>query len=77
MIDVVLAFLILHRIDGFEVRVAPSQITSLHSPRRNLDDPDDKIYDKRANCLVGLTDGKSVQVVETCTDIVSRMEKAQ
>lgn len=76
MIDVVLLLIVLHRVDGHEVRVSPEQITSLHSPQRGLK-VDDKIYDPKAQCLVGLTDGKNVLTLESCPEIQRMMEQAK
>lgn len=66
--------IVLHGIGGHEVRISPSQITSLHSPRQGIQ-KDDKIYSEKANCLVGLADGKNVQVVEPCLVIQRMLEE--
>lgn len=76
MIDVVMLMLVLHRVDGHEVRVSPEQITSLNSPQKGVK-AEDRIYDVRGNCLVGLTDGKNVQVIETCPEIQRMMEQTK
>lgn len=71
----VIALLLLHAPDGHEVRVNPSQITSLHSPK--LTGNDGTLFAKGANCRVGLADGAFVAVVEPCLVVQNMLEKAK
>ena len=65
--------LLLHAPDGQEYRIAPDQVTSLHAPR-----PDGgKHFVATVHCLVNLTDGKFVSVVETCPEIQKMLEEPQ
>jgi hypothetical protein len=67
VIDIVAAaFIMLHTIDGLEVSINPAQVTSLHAKR--TDRPNNLLTD-RAVCVVGLTDGKFVTVIEDCASV--------
>lgn len=61
---------ILHRADGGEVAVAPGQVTSLRAPAGPL-----KGLAPSSGCIVGLTDGKFVGVLETCNEAKRRLEE--
>ena len=65
--------LLLHAPDGQEIRIAPDQVTSLHAPRPS----GDHHFTSAVRCLVNLTDGKFVSVVENCTDIQKMLEEKQ
>lgn len=67
--------IVLHRVDGGEVIVAPTQVTSLRSPGGPLD----HLPTPGGRCLVGMTDGKFVSVLESCRrvkDLIERQLKA-
>lgn len=70
MFAISLTLLILHSPDGYDVRVSPEQITSLHSERTG----ENRLYSKNARCLVRLTDGTSVAVKETCEEVQKMLE---
>lgn len=66
---IALFLLVLHRSDGGEVIINADQVTSLRTtagPLRNLA--------PGAHCLVGLTDGKHVGVLESCTEVKRQLE---
>lgn len=63
--------IVLSGIDGHEVRVNPSQIAALHSPRPDVS-ADKRLYSEKANCIISLADGKNLQVVESCF-VIQRM----
>lgn len=67
------ALIVLHGIDGHEVRVNPPQIASLHTPRANVK-KEDRLYSDKANCIISLADGKNLQVLESCFDIQRMLE---
>lgn len=66
--------LLLHAPDGREVRVSPSQITSLQSPKVGAS-KGDKLFAEGINCLVNTADGKHVAVVEPCIVIQRMLEQ--
>lgn len=57
--------------EGREVRVSPGQITSLRS---GVPGKPNSLAVPGARCMVGLTDGKFVSVIETCAQIQTMME---
>lgn len=62
---VAIDLIVLHRSDGGEVTVNAEQITSLRTPGAVA----------HARCLVGLTDGRFVGVLETCTEVRQRLAR--
>jgi len=69
-----LYMIILHRIDGGEVTVAPSHITSMHS--KALGSARDKLVIPDARCIVWLSDGKLLSVLEPCETVKQLMDEA-
>lgn len=63
-----LVLVLLHRVDGGLVYVAASQVTSLHArPAVGV-----RVVHHAANCVVWLSDGKVLAVLEPC-DVVRRL----
>jgi hypothetical protein len=71
VIEMLATLIFLHAPDGHEVRIAPEQITSMHSPG-HLRGPH---FPEKAQCAVYLTDGKLAAVVETCEEIQKMLER--
>ena len=69
-----LSLVILHRIDGGAVAVAPSHITSMHS--RAPASGQNKLVTGEARCIVWLSDGKLLSVLEPCEDVKRLMDEA-
>lgn len=67
-----LALILLHRVDGGEVTVAAAHVTSLRATPGSLN----KLTPKDTRCLVGLSDGKFVAVLEACRDVRTLLEAA-
>jgi hypothetical protein len=66
----VLALMVLlHRADGGEVLVAGPQITSMHAAAPG---GGNKVVNSAARCVVWLTDGRVLSVIETC-EVVRRL----
>lgn len=65
MLRLALLLIMLHRLDGGEVAINPSQITSLHTAATSQN----KVVNPDAHCVIGLTDGKLVSVRETCLEV--------
>jgi hypothetical protein len=70
MIAELITMVILHRVDGGEVVVIPSHITSLHSKAPSS--AQNKLVTQEARCIVWLADGKLLSVLEPC-DVVKRL----
>jgi hypothetical protein len=66
---------LLHRADGGEVIVAPSQITSLHAKAPTS--ATNKAVAPEARCVVWLADGKLLSVIETCDVVRKLLDEAQ
>lgn len=67
--------IILHGPDKHEIRVNPRQVTALHSPKVGAK-KDDKLFSDNVNCLVNMTDGKHVAVIETCVHVEQMIQEA-
>lgn len=62
---------VLHRLDGAEVTVNADLITSLRSPEGVRDSV------PHGHCIIGLSDGKFVTVLETCQKVRQQIERDQ
>jgi len=69
-----MTLMILHRIDGGEVAVAPSHITSMHSKAPTS--PQNKLVTGEVRCIVWLSDGKLLSVLEPCETVKRLMDEA-
>lgn len=69
-----LFLIVLHRIDGGEVLVNPSQIVSLHTPAPPAGKA--KLFTGEAHCALGLADGKWLSVTETCEAVRRLLEQS-
>jgi len=67
-----MSLVILHRVDGGEVAVSPSHITSMHS--RAPANPQNKLVTGEARCIVWLADGKLLSVLEPCETVKRLMD---
>lgn len=61
---------VLHRGDGGEVIIAPAQVTSLRAPAGALHG-----LAPSSRCIVWMTDGKFVGVLESCAEVKRRLEE--
>lgn len=68
--DVLCAMIMLHRVDGGEVLVIPSHITSLHAKAPSA--PQNKLVTPEVRCIVWLADGKLLSVLEPC-DVIRKL----
>jgi hypothetical protein len=64
---------LLHRADGGEVLVAGPQITSMHAAAPG---GGNKVAHPAARCVVWLTDGRVLSVIETCEIVRRLLEEA-
>jgi hypothetical protein len=71
LVLVLAGLLVLHRSDGGEVIVAPAQVTSLRTPAGPLGG-----ITPHGHCIVNLTDGRFVAVLESCREAQRRLEEA-
>jgi len=69
-----MSLVILHRIDGGEVAVAPEHITSMHSKAPS--NAQNKLVTGEVRCIVWLDDGKLLSVLEQCDRVKQLMDEA-
>ena len=69
-----LYMVILHRVDGGEVAVIPSHITSLHSKAPS--NAQNKLGTHEVRCIVWMDDGKLLSVLEPCATVKQLMDEA-
>jgi len=69
-----LSLVILHRVDGGEVAVSPSHITSMHAKAPSS--PQNRLVTGEARCIVWLSDGKLLSVLETCETVKQLLDAA-
>lgn len=71
---ITLRLLVLHTVDGHEVTIAPSQITTLRAAR---DDQPNELFTEEVRCVIGTTDGKLVTVAEKCSVVRQLLEETK
>jgi hypothetical protein len=67
-----LHLLLVHAPDGQAIQVNPGEISSIREPR----DTEGQHWQKGVRCILSMTNGKFIAVVEDCPAIVEAMEKA-
>jgi len=72
---VLLAMMVLHRVDGGEVLVSPEHITSMHSKAPGS--AQNKLVTHEARCILWLADGKQLLVLEPCETVRKLLDEAQ
>jgi hypothetical protein len=70
---VAVQFIVLHTVEGHEVYIEPSHVTSLMVKR---DDPR-RVMHERVNCLVVMSNGRFLSVAEDCASVRKRLEEAR
>ncbi|MGY2987730.1 hypothetical protein [Bradyrhizobium sp. USDA 4508] len=69
MIAATIVLVLLHAPNGHEILVNPREVTSM---RAAIPDQKNEHFTDDVHCMISLTDGKFVTVVETC-DTVRRL----
>ena len=64
--------IVLHQVDGREVVINPAQVTSLYAA---LPGRPNRLVAPGSRCVVMLTDGKHVGVIEPCAAVRRLIEK--
>jgi hypothetical protein len=70
-----LHMVLLHRVGGGEVAVNPAHVTALHATMSSIGQSN-KLLTKDVHCVVGLSDGKFVSVIEPCDLVRKLIEEA-
>jgi len=71
---VAILLITLHGLDGRVIYVSVNEITSLQG---RIPGKSNAQFVDGVNCLIYLTDGKNVSVVETCGEVYEEIVKAQ
>jgi len=69
-----LSLVVLHRVDGGAVVVAPEHITSMHSKAPTAGH--NKSVSHEARCVLWLSDGKLLSVLEPCETVKQMLDEA-
>jgi hypothetical protein len=69
---VTVVFIIVHGPDQQSIEVNAHEISSLREPRKGADEH----FGKNVNCLIGMSNGKLINVIETCAAIVEQIHGA-
>ncbi len=64
--------IVLHGLDGREIVIVQSQVTVLYGA---APDKPNKRMSEGVNCVIGLTDGRFVSVIESCAEVRILMEE--
>ena len=72
LVLITLHLVVLHGVDGREVSVNPQLVTSLHA-----DKGANKLVADHVHCLVRMSDGKFISVIETCETVKRLLEDAK
>jgi uncharacterized protein YlzI (FlbEa/FlbD family) len=75
-LKVAVTLIILHALNGDEVSVNPDSITSMRD-RAPEHDADDRLMAKGVECMISLSDGKNVSVVEHCDKVRELIKEAK
>ena len=71
IIQVILIMITVHGLDGREITISADEITSLHG---RVPGKSNMLFVDGVNCLVHLTDGQTISVVETCLEVRDRIQ---
>lgn len=67
-------FIILQTLDGRDVHVNPAAIVSI-SETSETRDPSKKLMTSKVHCVVNMTNGKFITVIEHCDSVRQRLQK--
>jgi hypothetical protein len=71
------AFIILHEGGGAEIDLNPAHIVALHTTREGAGQSKNKLVTSGVNCVLALSNGKIISVIETCDKVRELMEGAK
>jgi len=76
MLSIVVIFITLHAPNGDKIDINPDSITSMRD-RASQNDADGRLMAKGIECMINLSDGKYVSVVEHCDQVRGLIEAAR
>jgi hypothetical protein len=72
MLYLVLHLLLVHAPDGQVIEINPHEISSIREPRNT----EGQHWQKDVHCILSMTNGKFIAVVEDCNTVTERFEEA-
>lgn len=72
-----IVLIVLHSVDGFEVIVNPEEIAVMRPSSEAAKGTPNQLIVTGVHCIIGLTNGKYVSVVETCEAVRALIDKSQ
>lgn len=70
-----IVLIVLHSLDGFEIIINPEQVVILRPSSEAAKGTPNQLIVTGVRCIVGLSDGKFVSVIETCEQVRVLIEK--
>jgi hypothetical protein len=74
-VAVLFRLVVLHAPGGAEITINPSQVISLRTSRES--DRDADLLTKAVECILATSDGKIINVVESCNTVRKLFEEAE
>jgi len=71
------ALIVLHNVDGDEIFINPEHITVLHATKEASKGTKNQLVTGGVNCVVVMSTGKFMSVLEDCAEVRKMMEKAK
>ena len=71
---IVVHLVLLHTVDGRETFVNPEQVVSLSSHKVG---EQNKVLVESVECVLGLSNGKIVSVMEPCDEVIQKLEEVR
>jgi uncharacterized protein YlzI (FlbEa/FlbD family) len=71
---IALHLVLLHTVDGRETLVNPDQVTGLSA---HVEGEKNKLLVETVQCVIGLTNGKIISVIEPCSEVKQKLEAAK
>jgi hypothetical protein len=70
LVVLLIEFIMVMTLDGRQVEINPSQIVTIARPR-----DDDRLVSDKVRCVITLTDGKVISLIEECSHVKQRLEE--
>ena len=71
LVQAALHLVLLHTVDGRETLINPDQVASMSS---HVEGEKNKLLVETVQCVIGLTNGKIVSVIEPCHEVQQLLE---
>jgi uncharacterized protein YlzI (FlbEa/FlbD family) len=71
---VALHLVLLHTVDGRATLVNPDQVASISA---HVEGEKNKVLVETVQCVIGLTNGKFISVIEPCNEVQQKLEAAK